>query len=32
VILSILSSEWDVQKPMIEAKLSRRWPLPEKLD
>jgi UDP-4-amino-4,6-dideoxy-N-acetyl-beta-L-altrosamine N-acetyltransferase len=31
VVLSILRSEWDVQKPLIEAKLGRRWPLPEKL-
>lgn len=31
VVLSILQSEWLVQKPLIEAKLGRRWPLPEKL-
>lgn len=31
VALSILRSEWDVQKPLIEARLGRRWPLPEKL-
>ena len=31
VVLSILRAEWDVQKPLIEAKLGRRWPLPEKL-
>jgi hypothetical protein len=31
VVLSILRTEWDVQKPLIEAKLGRRWPLPEKL-
>jgi hypothetical protein len=30
VTLSILHANWDVQKPLIEAKLGRRWPLPEK--
>jgi UDP-4-amino-4,6-dideoxy-N-acetyl-beta-L-altrosamine N-acetyltransferase len=32
VVLSMLRSEWLVQKPLIEAKLSRRFVLPAQLD